>query len=131
MKSVWREPYIICNLIFAGVLAAMLAYFGIFSSDGAYPVHALASGPLASTGLQRALSELVRGHADVALQFNPYSVGIFAFIVLQLVMRIAFSAVFIFCADKRHLLILTDAIISTLLFLCAFAPMAIRQMLIN
>ena len=131
MRGIWREPYIICNLIFAGVLAAVLAYFGIFSSAGDYPVHALAPGTLTSTGLQRALSELMRGNLSEALQFNCYSVGIFAFFVVQLIMRLAFSAVFIFCADKRRRLILTDAIISTLLFLCAFAPMAIRQMLIN
>lgn len=131
MRGIWREPYIICNLIFAGVLAVVLAYFGIFSSAGDYPVHALAPGTLTSTGLQRALSELMRGNLSEALQFNSYSVGIFAFFVAQLIMRLAFSAVFIFCADKRRRLILTDAIISTLLFLCAFAPMAIRQMLIN
>ena len=131
MRGIWREPYIICNLIFAGVLVAVLAYFGIFSSDEAYPVHALMPGHLTSTGLQRALSELMRGNLTEALQFNSYSVGIFAFFVLQLIMRLAFSAFFVFCAGKRRQLILTDAIISTLLFLCAFAPMAIRQMLIN
>lgn len=131
MRNAWREPYIICNLIFAGVLAALLAYFGIFSSDGDYPVHALAPGTLASTGLQRALSELMRGNLDAALQFNRYSVGIFAFFVAQLVMRLSFSTIYIFCADKRRPLILTDAIISTLLFLCAFAPMAARQIMMN
>ena len=129
MRNVWCEPYIICNLIFAVVLTAVLAYFGIFSSDADYPVHALAPGTLASTGLQRALSELMRGNLDAALQFNRYSVGIFAFFVVQLVMRLAFSAIYIFCADKRRQLILTDAIISTLLFLCAFVPMAARQMI--
>ena len=102
MRNVWREPYIVCNLIFAGVLAALLAYFGIFSSVGDYPIHAVASGTLTSTGLQRALSELMRGNLDAALQFNRYSVGIFAFFVVQLIMRIAFSAIYIFCADKRR-----------------------------
>lgn len=129
MRNVWREPYIICNLIFAVVLTAVLTYFGIFSSDGDYPVHALAPGTLTSTGLQRALSELMRGNLDAALQFNRYSVGIFAFFVVQLIMRLAFSAIYIFCADKRRSLILTDAIISTLLFLYAFAPMAMGQMI--
>lgn len=129
MRNVWREPYIICNLIFAVVLTAVLAYFGIFSSDGDYPVHALAPGTLTSTGLQRALSELMRGNLDAALQFNHYSVGIFAFFVVQLIMRLAFSAIYIFRADKRRPLILTDAIISTLLFLCAFAPVAMGQMI--
>ncbi len=129
MRNAWREPYIICNLIFAVVLAAVLAYFGIFSSATDYPIHAIASGTLTSTGLQRALSELMRGNLDAALQFNRYSVGIFAFFVTQLIMRLAFSAIYIFRADKRRPLILTDAIISTFLFLCAFAPMAIRQMI--
>lgn len=129
MRNAWREPYIICNLIFAVVLAAVLAYFGIFSSATDYPIHAIASGTLTSTGLQRALSELMRGNLTEALRFNCYSVGIFAFFVVQLVMRISLGAIYIFCADKRRRLILADAIISTLLFLCAFAPMAIRQMI--
>lgn len=131
MRNAWREPYIICNLIFAVVLAAVLAYFGIFSSDADYPVHALVPGTLTSTGLQRALSELMRGNLDAALQFNRYSVGIFTFFVVQLVMRLSLGAIYIFCADKRRPLILTDAIISTLLFLCAFAPMAIRQIMLS
>ena len=129
MRNAWREPYIICNLIFAVVLAAVLAYFGIFSSATDYPIHAIASGTLTSTGLQRALSELMCGNLTEALQFNRYSVGIFAFFVVQLGMRLSLSAIYIFCADKRRRLILADAIISTLLFLCAFAPMAIRQMI--
>ena len=129
MKPVWREPYIVCNTFFAGVLAAMLVYFGIFSSVSGYPVHAVMQGQLTSTGLQRALSELMHGNVAEALQFNSYSVGVFLFIVVQLVMRVSFGAIFVFHADKRRRLILVDAIISTLLFLCAFAPMAIRQIL--
>ena len=131
MKSVWREPYIICNLIFAGVLAAMLAYFGIFSSTGDYPVHAVVPGTLTSTGLQRALSALVRGQVDVALQLNPYSVRVFVFIVSQFLFRLIFSLIYIFAVNHRRRLIIADAIISTLLFLWVFAPMAIEQILVN
>ncbi len=129
MRNAWREPYIICNLIFAVVLSALLAYFGIFSSAADYPVHALAPGQLTSTGLQRALSALMRGQADVAQQLNPYSVHIFAFIVLQLVFRLIFSAIYIFVTNHRRRPILADAVISTLLFLWAFAPMAMGQMI--
>ncbi|MBR5958374.1 MAG: hypothetical protein IKZ99_08430 [Salinivirgaceae bacterium] len=129
MKPIWREPYIICNLIFAVVLAVLLAYFGIFSSAADYPVHAVVSGTLTSTGLQRALSALVHGQADVALQLNPHSVRVFVFIVSQLLFRLIFSLIYIFAANRRRRLIIADAIISTLLFLWAFAPMAARQMI--
>ena len=131
MKPIWREPYIICNLIFAVVLAALLAYFGIFSSAADYPVHAVVSGTLTSTGLQRALSALVHGQADVALQLNPHSVRVFVFIVSQLLFRLIFSLIYIFAANRRRRLIIADAIISTLLFLWAFAPMAAGQILVN
>ena len=129
MKSVWREPYIICNLIFAGVLAALFAYFGIFSSAADYPVHAVVPGTLTSTGLQRALSALVRGQADVALQLNPYSVRIFVFLVLQFAFRLIFSLIYMLATNHRRWLIIADAVISTLLFLWAFAPMAVGQIL--
>ena len=131
MKPIWREPYIICNLIFAVVLAALLAYFGIFSYAADYPVHAVVSGTLTSTGLQRALSALVHGQADVALQLNPHSVRVFVFIVSQLLFRLIFSLIYIFAANRRRRLIIADAIISTLLFLWAFAPMAAGQILVN
>ena len=129
MKPIWREPYIICNLIFAVVLAALLAYFGIFSSAADYPVHAVVPGTLTSTGLQRALSALVHGQADVALQFNPHSVRVFTFIVSQFLFRLIFSLIYAFAANRRRRLIIADAIISTLLFLWAFAPMAAGQVI--
>lgn len=131
MKPFWREPYIVCNLIFAVVLAALLAYFGIFSFDSDYPVHAVVPGTLTSTGLQRALSALVRGQADVALQLNPHSVCVFVFIVSQLLLRLIFSIIYLLVVNHRRRMIIADAIISTLLFLWAFAPMAAGQILNN
>jgi len=125
MRTVWREPYIISNAIFAGVLAVILAYFGFFSSSDTYPIHAVVSGQLTSTGLQRALSEWMHGNVAAALQFNKYSLGIFAFFVSQLFMRLICS--FIFIAGHKKNIVVVDAVISIVLFLCAFAPMAIMQ----
>ncbi len=131
MKSVWREPYITINIIFAVVLVSILTYFGIFSCTDAYPVGAFTSRPLSSTGLQRALSEWVRFRPQSAMQFNPYSLGIFVFFVVQLIARILFSIIYLIKPDARRGLILTDAIVSILLFLCAFLPMNIAMLFNN
>lgn len=131
MKSVWREPYITINIIFAVVLVSILTYFGIFSCTDAFPISAVTSQQLSSTGLQRALSEWMRFRPQSAMQFNPYSLGIFIFFVTQLAMRILFSIIYLFRINARRKLILADAIVSSLMFLCAFAPMNIEMLFNN
>lgn len=127
MNRVWREPYIITNIIFAVVLVSILAYFGIFSCSDEYPVGAITNRTLPSTGLQRALSEWMRLRPQSAMQFNPYSLGVFVFFVSQLLMRILFSIIYLLNIRMRHGLILADAVVSALLFLCAFVPMNIQM----
>ncbi len=122
-----REPYMTVNTIFAVVLAAALAYFGIFSCTDAYPVSAVTSHPLTSTGMQRALSEWVRLRPASAMEFNKYSLGVFVFIVSQLLMRVGATLFLVISPGRKRTLIITDAVISVLLFLWAFAPMTFVQ----
>ncbi len=125
-----REPYIIINLTFASLLAAIFCYFGIFSSADAYPISAITHQTVTSTGLQRALSELMRGNLNTALQLNIYSPGIFMFFIAELLTRLIFSIIYI-KTDKKKKIITADAIISIMLFLSAFMPMAIKQIMLN
>lgn len=125
-----REPYIIINLIFALLLVAIFCYFGTFSSTDAYPISAITRQTVTSTGLQRALSELMRGNLNTALQLNIYSLGIFIFFITELLIRLIFSIIYI-KTDKKKKIIIADAIISIILFLSAFMPMAIKQIMLN
>ncbi len=127
MRIAWREPYIVINLFFAGVLAAMFAYFGFFSCTDAYPLNAIADGTLASTGMQRALSEWVRLRPASAMEFNKYSLGVFVFIVSQLLMRIGTTLLLLISPNRKRTLAIVDAITSVLLFLWAFLPMTLVQ----
>lgn len=128
-KSKLYQPnfYIISNIIYAGVLVAVVAYFGFFSSHEAYPISAVTSLPLTSTGLQRALSEWVRFNSAEAMQYNKYSLAIFLFIVIQLVMRIVTTIVIYTKPKYQKTTLIFDVTISVLLFLWAFVPLTYNQ----
>jgi len=72
----------------------------------------------------------MRGNLNTALQLNIYSLGIFIFFITELLIRLIFSIIYI-KTDKKKKIITADAIISIILFLSAFMPMAIKQMMLN
>ena len=122
-----NEPYLIINLIFAGVILLIIAYSGIFSPEkGNYPVaciHELLTGqPCFSCGLSHSFSLIVRGRIAEASQWNIYGMRVFLFFFSQLFIRIAFSLYYIKYTDTRKQLILIDCIGSGLIFLIAFWP---------
>jgi hypothetical protein len=91
-----KEPYLIINIFFAGVILLIFAYSGIFSPvKDNYPVACihdkLTGEPCISCGLSHSFSLIVRGRADEAYQWNPYGMRIFLFFAAQMVIRVAFS----------------------------------------
>jgi len=125
--SIPREPYLIINIIFAGVILLIFAYSGIFSPvKDNYPVvcihEKLTGQPCVSCGLSHSFSLIVRGRISEAYQWNHYGIRIFLFFLAQLVMRISFSIFYLRYKDTRRQLILTDCIGSALIFLIAFWP---------
>ena len=91
-----NEPYLIINIIFAGVILLIFLYSGFFSPEkDSYPViciHEKITGePCVSCGLSHSFSLIVRGRIDEAYKWNQYGMRIFLFFALQLVMRVAFS----------------------------------------
>jgi hypothetical protein len=122
-----NEPYLIINLIFAGVILLIMAYSGIFSPDkDEYPVvcihEKLTGEPCASCGLSHSFSLILRGRTDEAYEWNENGMRVFLFFASQLFMRIFFSRFYVKYPGSRKQLILFDIVGSSLIFLIAFMP---------
>jgi hypothetical protein len=79
--------------VLAAVIILVIAYSALFSPDKArHPVpstYTLITGePSSSTGLSRGFSSIVRFRFSEAQEFNPHSISIFMFFLIQLCMRI-------------------------------------------
>lgn len=124
---VGNEPYLIINIIFAGVILLIFAYSGFFSPvKDNYPVtcihEKLTGEPCVSCGLSHSFSLIVRGKVAEAYQWNHYGLRIFLFFAAQLIMRVAFSLFYIRYTDTRKQLIVVDCVGSGIMFLIAFWP---------
>jgi len=122
-----KEPYLLINIIFAGVIMLVIAYSGIFSPEkDNYPVtciHEKLTGlPCVSCGLSHSFSLIVRGRMEEAYQWNRYGMRIFLFFAAQLILRIAFSIFYMKYPDTRKQLIVVDCIGSGIIFFVAFWP---------
>jgi hypothetical protein len=129
------KPYLIINIVFAGVILLVLAYSGIFSPDkNNYPVtciHEKLTGlPCFSCGLSHSFSLILRGRVEEAYRWNIYGMRIFLFFVSQLLMRISFSVFYHKNEDSRNWLIWYDIAGSILMFAIAFYPF-FRQLVLE
>jgi len=121
------KPYFLLNIILAGVILLIMGYSLFYSPDEErYPVpcvHEKITGePCPSCGLSHAFSLIVRGRTEEALEWNSYSMRIFIFFALQLVMRAGLAVVAL--RPSRHLrqIAVTDAAVSAVMALTAFWP---------
>ena len=94
------EPYLVINLIFAGIILLVFIYSGLFSPEKEnYPVvcihEKLTGEPCASCGLSHSFSLIIRGKISEAYEWNIYGPRIFIFFAAQLLMRILFSIFYI------------------------------------
>ena len=122
-----NEPYLLVNLILAGVILLVIAYSGIFSPDrNDYPVacihEQLTGQPCISCGLSHSFSLIVRGRLDEAYRWNVYGFRIFLFFISELVLRIVFSFFYIKYPSTQRQLVILDSVGSGLIFLVAFWP---------
>lgn len=126
-----EEPYLLINIIFTGVVLAILIYSGIFSPEkNNYPVvcyHEKLTGmQCASCGLSHSFSFIVRGNITGAYMANVYGMRIFLFFVLQMIMRVVFSILFVRNTNTGSQLITYDIAGSVILFLIAFYPFSLH-----
>lgn len=122
-----NEPYLIINIFFAGVIALIFAYSGIFSPEkNNYPVSCiheqLTGEQCISCGLSHSFSLIIRGRITEAYQWNMYGMRVFLFFAAQLILRIRFSLSYINNKAIQKELIITDCLGSVLIFLIAFWP---------
>jgi hypothetical protein len=127
LKKVRKEPYLLINIILAGVIILIMLYSGLFSSQNDnYPVtclhEKLTGEPCFSCGLSHSFSLIIRGKFTESYQWNLFGMQVFLFFVSQLILRIAFSIYYLKHPDTRRQLIITDGIGSGFLFLIAFNP---------
>ena len=130
-KGLRDEPYLVINLIFAGILLMIFAYSGIFSPQkDNYPVacihEKLTGQPCISCGLSHSFSLIVRGKFNQAYEWNVYGMRVFLFFLAQLIMRLAFSISYIRFADTRKQLIIMDSVGSVIIFIIAFWPFVVN-----
>lgn len=123
-----KEPYLIINIFFAGVILLIFAYSGIFSpARDNYPVicihEKLTGEPCISCGLSHSFSLIIRGRIEEAYKWNIYAMRIFLFFASQLVLRAAFSIFYLKYPNTRQQLIILDCIGSGVIFLIAFWPL--------
>jgi Protein of unknown function (DUF2752) len=126
-KGFLKEPYLIINIIFAGVILLIFAYSGFFSPEkNNYPVvcihEKLTGQPCVSCGLSHSFSLIVRGRVKEAYRWNHYGIRIFLFFAVQLVLRGAFSVFYLKYPGIRKNLIIADCTGSVIIFLIAFWP---------
>jgi hypothetical protein len=122
-----NEPYLIINIILAGIILLIVLYSRIFSPEkNNYPVvcihEKLTGEPCASCGLSHSFSLILRGRIKEAYQWNIYGMRVFLFFISQLFMRIIFSWIFIKNPGIHKQLILFDISGSLIIFLMAFIP---------
>jgi hypothetical protein len=125
-----NEPYLIINIVLAGVILLIMAYCGIFSPEkNNYPIvcihEKLTGQPCVSCGLSHSISLILRGRIEEAYKWNIYGMRVFLFFVSQLFMRILFSRIYIKHTESRKQLIIFDITGSSVIFLITFLPFLI------
>lgn len=120
-----NEPYLVINIILAGVVLLVMVYSGIFSPvKNNYPVvciHEKITGqPCISCGLSHSFSLILRGKISEAYTWNKYGMRAFLFFAGQLFMRILFSILYVRYSETRKQLIFYDITGSVAMFLIAF-----------
>jgi len=128
VRSLFRnQPYLIINIILAGVVIFVFAYSGFFSPvKDNYPVvcihEKLTGEPCVSCGLSHSFSLIMRGRISEAYEWNAYGLRVFIFFAGQLLMRIVFSIFYMKYPGSGKYLIVYDSVVSAMFFLVSFLP---------
>ena len=129
---VTARSYLLVNIIFALLISMVFIYSVIFSADrDDHPLPSIyeeITGQTSpSSGMSRAFSEIMRGDLDSARAFNPDSIPIFLFFLVQFFQRLGISVTLKTWSRnpenaikrKKHLL-LADASFTVVLFVFCF-----------
>ena len=123
-----RTPYLIINYILAGIILLVFIYSGIFSAGkDNYPLPSFYEEITGETspgsGLSKSFSEIIRGNFEAGSAYNESGILIFAFFLVQLIMRISASLLLLWKIMAQKWLARADIVLSILLFLYCFRDM--------
>jgi len=127
LKKPLDDVYCLINLIFIGVILLIFLYSIVFSADKSnYPVPSaytkITGKESISNGLSRSFSEMIRFDIKKAREYNIYGPRIFLFFLLQLLLRIFFTAVVLNFSLTRKPVILIDICLTFILYSFSFFP---------
>lgn len=121
-----ERSYHFVNGLFILTILLVLLYSFLFTGT-THPIPALLTEVTGiippSKGLSQSFSEIVRGNLSNAENINPYSVRVFFFFAIQLLLRIFFSLLIRIKPGKIKVLALSDSAISAAFFFWSFAPL--------
>jgi len=123
-----RTPYLIINYILAGIILLVFLYSGIFSAGkDNYPLPSfyeeITGETSPSSGLSKSFSEIIRGNFEAGSTYNESGILIFAFFLVQLILRISTSLLLLRSIIAQKWLARADIILSTFLFIYCFRDM--------
>ncbi len=127
VRRLQNEPYLVINMVFAGIIMLILLYSLVFSPEkDNYPVpciHEKITGEKCpSCGLSHSLSLILRVRIGEAYNWNNNGMRVFLFLISQIMLRIFFSRSYIkYPQSLKHIIIL-DVTGSLILFLITFMP---------
>lgn len=128
LKTKFRNPYGIFNLIMALILISLIAYFVVFPHLK-HPIQSIFTQytnlPSISTGLTRSLNAMFRGNIPLSHQLNPLGLRIGSFLIIQIILRISLFFMVNRPFPYTKATIVYDTIFSCILFLLTFGPMII------
>jgi hypothetical protein len=127
-----NRAYLTTNLIFTVFLIFFFGYSLIFSADADnHPIPSfytkITGEETISSGLSRSFSDIIRGNFKSANEYNIYGIRIFFFFFIQFFLRLFFSFLYTYVAAVSRYVVLSDAILSTGLFITCFWPFIVWQ----
>jgi len=127
-----NRPYLAINLVFTVFLVFFFGYSLIFSSHADnHPIPSfyteITGEETISSGLSRSFSDIIRGNFKSANEYNIYGIRVFLFFFIQFFLRFLFSFFYIYVAAARRYIVISDSIISIVLFVTCFWPFIVWQ----
>lgn len=121
-----KGSYYILNVSFMAIIVAIFLYAALYPKNK-HPIPALLTKTTGiippSKGLSVSFAEIIRGNISTAKKVNPYSVRVFGFFILQLVLRVLISIAVWKGWLTAGKIAVADICIAVTMFAYCFAPM--------
>jgi len=127
-STIRKDAYQVINVTFLIIILFVFLYSALFSpKENNYPIKSsyyyYTGKQSISGGLSHGFSSVMRGKLHEAAAYNPYSIQLFSFFVIQFFMRLIVLVYLLRVNEcERGVAIKTDIIISIALFFLFFYP---------